>query len=303
MLSRGSLVLNIIKNALITFDKTLSEYLSEKKNEISYDLSDFIFSKSKKLRPKIIFLYAKALEIEISEEIINLAICTELLHNSTLIHDDIVDDAIFRRGKQSLNKKLGNNLSVLAGDFLLSLSMDFLSKCNNIDCFKIFSNSLKLMCEGEISQHFTKGKLPTMEEYIEKSKKKTAELFIASLTSLCKITNQDEKNALNFATYFGIAFQIKDDLKNILETDLLKPTLNDVQNKIYTAPVILLNKNIENLSDEDIINLSQQKEIKEKTINLIKKYADMAIASLNNISDNQYKQELIKLSEDLYKAI
>jgi len=142
-----------------------------------------------------------------------------------------------------------------------------------------------------------------MEEYIEKSKKKTAELFIASLTSLCKITNQDEKNALNFATYFGIAFQIKDDLKNILETDLLKPTLNDVQNKIYTAPVILLNKNIENLSDEDIINLSQQKEIKEKTINLIKKYADMAIASLNNISDNQYKQELIKLSEDLYKAI
>ena len=100
--------------------------------------------------------------------------------------------------------------------------MKFLSNCNNIDCFKIFSNSLKLMCEGEISQHFTKGKLPTMEEYIEKSKKKTAELFIASLTSLCKITNKNEENALNFATNFGIAFQIKDDLKNILETDLFQ---------------------------------------------------------------------------------
>lgn len=295
--------MKIIEQELNKFEKILSETLSDKYSEISNDINDFVFSKSKKLRPKIIFLYAKMLELEINQEILNLAISTELIHNSTLIHDDIIDEAKMRRGKQSLNIKLGNNLSVLAGDFLLALSMKFLTKCNNIECFNVFSNSLSLMCEGEINQHFTLGIVPTMEEYIEKSKKKTAELFKSSLVSLCKITNQNEKTAEEFAINFGIAFQIRDDLINILQTDLTKPSLSDIHNKIYTAPVILLNEKIENLSTEEIVNKLNNNEIKTKTYNLIKEYADKAIASLSSIKDNQYKQELINLSKNLYKVV
>ena len=295
--------MKIIEQELNKFEKILSETLSDKYSEISNDINDFVFSKSKKLRPKIIFLYAKMLELEINQEILNLAISTELIHNSTLIHDDIIDEAKMRRGKQSLNIKLGNNLSVLAGDFLLALSMKFLTKCNNIECFNVFANSLSLMCEGEINQHFTLGIVPTMEEYIEKSKKKTAELFKSSLVSLCKITNQNEKTAEEFAINFGIAFQIRDDLINILQTDLTKPSLSDIHNKIYTAPVILLNEKIENLSTEEIVNKLNNNEIKTKTYNLIKEYADKAIASLSSIKDNQYKQELINLSKNLYKVV
>lgn len=295
--------MNIIENELNLFNKTLFNNLSNRGNEISSDIIDFIFSKSKRLRPKIIFLFAKALGTEITEEIINLAICAELLHSSTLIHDDIIDNAQTRRGNQSLNKKLGNNLSVLAGDFLLSLSMEYLTKCQNIECFKVFANSLKLMCEGEINQHFSCGKIPTMEEYIEKSRKKTAELFNASLVSLAKITNADVQTASEFATNFGIAFQIRDDLLNILEADVSKPTLSDVHNKIYTAPVILLKQNIDNITEAELINLLKDEKIKQQTTELIKKYAQKAIASLANINDNQYKQELINLSENLYKAV
>ncbi len=295
--------MKIIEKEIIKFNNLLSEYLTFGNNSISTDINEFIFAKSKKLRPKIIFLYAKALGLEVSDSITNLAVATELIHNSTLIHDDIIDNAQTRRGKLSLNKKLGNNLSVLAGDYLLSLAMNCLSKCNNLDCFNVFSNSLKLMCEGEINQHFTLGKIPSMEEYIEKSNNKTAELFKASLVSLCLITKNDTKTANDFATNFGIAFQIRDDLINILETDLSKPTLSDIHSKIYNAPVIFLNKNIENLTDNEIVQELQTQEIKDKTIKLIEKYATKAIASLSCIKDNQYKEELRKLTENLYKVI
>ncbi len=295
--------MSIIENEIIKFNELLSDYLSYSHNTISADINEFIFSKSKKLRPKLIFLFANALEIKITEDIINLAVATEFIHNSTLIHDDIIDNAQTRRGRQSLNQKLGNNLSVLAGDYLLSLSMNCLVKCNNLKCIDIFSNSLRLMCDGEINQHFTLGEIPSMEKYIEKSNNKTAELFKASLVSLCLMTNNDTKIANDFATNFGIAFQIRDDLINILETDLSKPTLSDIHNKIYNAPVIFLNKNIQSLTDNEIIQELQTREIKEKTIKLIEKYATKAIASLSCIKDNQYKEELIKLSENLYKVI
>lgn len=294
--------MNILENEFKLFNKTLFESLANTNNEISNDISDFIFSKSKKLRPKIIFLFAKAQDIKVTDNIINLAICSELLHNSTLIHDDIIDNAKLRRGKQSLNQKLGNNLSVLAGDFILALAMQFLVKCNNIECINTFANSLKIMCQGEINQHFSLGRVPLLNEYIDKSMKKTAELFMASLISLAKITNNEEETAKNFALNFGIAFQIRDDLINILQTDITKPALSDIHNKIYTAPVIFLNKNITELSEEELIINVQKPEIKQKTLELIKEYANKAIASLVNINDNQYKQELINLCQNLYKA-
>lgn len=294
--------MKIIEEELSLFDKKLSECFLNKHTEISDDIKNFIFAKSKKLRPKLILLFAKAISDNITEEIYNLAICTELLHNSTLVHDDIVDNAQKRRGNLSLNQKLGNNLSVLAGDYLLSLSMIFLAECKNIECFDIFSNSIKKMCEGEINQHFTLGKIPKLDEYIEKSKNKTAELFKASLISTNLLLGKETKTAENFATNFGIAFQIRDDLLNILETDISKPALSDIHNKIFTAPVIFLEKNIENLSTEEIIKELKTEKIKQKTIELIKKYATLAIASLDDIKDNQYKEELITLSKNLYKV-
>ena len=298
--------MKFIEEELNTLNIYLKESLSDKTNEISDDIYDFIFSKSKKLRPTLIFLFTKALNLKISDEIYNLAVCTELLHNSTLIHDDIIDNADFRREKQSLNKKLGNNLSVLAGDFILSESMLHLTKCKNLECFKIFSNSLKSMCKGEINQHFSLNKIPTMEEYIQKSKNKTAELFNASLVSLCLIEKiQKTKEMSEFAINFGIAFQIKDDLENILQTNNTKPQLSDIYNGIFSAPIIFLQQefNVEKLKIEEIIHLVTNNEIKQKTLNLIEKYAKKAIASIEFIKDNQYKREIIALCENLYKAV
>lgn len=299
--------MNIVEKELSELNKFLVKSLEDDKNNIADDICDYLTSKSKRLRPVFVFLFAKAFGIEIDEKTYHLACSVELVHNSTLVHDDILDNADTRRGKVSLNYKLGNNLSVLAGDVLLSVAMKELVKCCNLESIAIFSHSLYLMCKGEINQNFCIGKLPSMEEYIKKSEYKTAELFKASLTSLCEIYNISEKeNVHSFARNFGIAFQIKDDLLNVLKTDNTKPILSDIHNGIYTAPVIFLcedNPDALNYSAEKIAQiLNSNKKYIDKTAELIKEYALRAIESISFIPDNQYKKEIISITENLYKA-
>ena len=141
----------------------------------------------------------------------------------------------------------------------------------------------------------------------KKSERKTAELFKAPLASLCKIKNIKEVERINsFAKNFGIAFQIKDDLLNILETDKTKPIMSDIHNGIYTAPVLYLSedvKNLEELNELDIIKLIQaDKKYVQRTVNLIKEYADRAIESIDFVEENEYKKKIVNITQNLYKA-
>ena len=297
----------IVEKELGILNQYLVNSLVDDKNRISEDICDYLCSKSKRIRPVLVFLFAKAMGIELDDKVYHLACGVELVHNSTLVHDDILDNADTRRGKVSLNYKLGNNLSVLAGDILLSVALRELVKCGSVEAIDAFAEAIYLMCKGEINQNFTIGKIPTMEEYIQKSEYKTAELFKAPLASLCLIKNKLAKdNVLSFARNFGIAFQIKDDLLNILKNDPTKPVMSDIHNGIYTAPVLFLNDDINcvsELSENQIIEkLQANRKYIEKTVDLIKEYADKAIEAISFIEDNQYKQEIIKLTKNLYEA-
>ena len=295
--------MEIINNELNKLDEILFSELSIGNLPVSDDIKNFIFSKSKKIRASLIFLFTKALNLDCSNDIHNLACSVELLHNATLIHDDIIDNSDFRRGKLSLNKKLGNNLSVLSGDLILSIAMKKLAQCNTPEIINIFSNSLFNMCKGEINQYFTINQIPDYDTYIKKSKAKTSELFISSLHSLCKLKNINQENEIiNFASNFGIAFQIKDDLTNILSTDSSKPCFSDIYNGIYTLPVIYLAKKISiPQTKEDIIDeLRNHPEVIEQTKSTINEFTEKAINSISFIPENEYKQTIIKLADNLY---
>ncbi len=299
--------MKIIHTELEKLNEHIINVLSDNKNHMADEIEAFLNAKSKRIRPAMIFLMAKAVGIEINKEIYSLACAVELIHNSTLIHDDILDNADTRRGRVSLNRKLGNNLSVLAGDLLLSIALRELIVCGKLDIINLFSKSLYSMCRGEINQNYTIGTTPLMNEYIRKSEDKTAELFKSPLAALCIISDIKERDKIhNFAKNFGIAFQIKDDLLNILETDNTKPVFSDIHSGIYTAPIIFMRDDgidVENLSENQIISsvLSDKKYIRQ-TVDIIRKYADRAIASLDFIQDNQYKREIINITENLYKA-
>lgn len=300
--------MKIIENELNLLNKLLGNALNIVPEEISKDINNFVFSKSKRIRPALIFFVANAMNYKISNKILMLSAAVELIHNATLIHDDIIDNADIRRGNASLNITLGNNLSVLSGDILLSAAMQLLSKLGDMEIIELFSFTLQKMCEGELNQHFSLNKIPTIEEYLRKTQNKTAELFAAALESLCIIENSDYRNDIrNFAINFGIAFQIKDDLDNILNTDEGKPSLSDIHNGIYTLPVILLAENIKDITkmnnEEITAELRKNPAILNKTQETINEYINKAIASLGFMQDNQYKESIIKYSRKLNGAL
>lgn len=300
--------MKIIENELNLLNKLLGNALNIVPEEISKDINNFVFSKSKRIRPALIFFVANAMNYKISNKILMLSAAVELIHNATLIHDDIIDNADIRRGNASLNITLGNNLSVLSGDILLSAAMQLLSKLGDMEIIELYSFTLQKMCEGEINQHFSLNKIPTIEEYLRKTQNKTAELFAAALESLCIIENSNYRSDIrNFAINFGIAFQIKDDLDNILNTDEGKPSLSDIHNGIYTLPVILLAENIKDITkmnnEEITAELRKNPAILNKTQETINEYINKAIASLGFMQDNQYKECIIKHSRKLNGAL
>jgi geranylgeranyl pyrophosphate synthase len=230
----------------------------------------------------VAFLYLRAYGIELTQAQYDVQTAIELIHNATLIHDDVIDNSDTRRGQKTLNSEFDNSLAVISGDFLLSAAMKKLLNLNSCEILSIFARAIEKMCLGEINQYFNRFKTTSIDEYIEKSRNKTATLFMTSLESASKLNEKmDVKKALDFAENFGIAFQIRDDLLNFTEKND-KPTQNDFASGIYTAPVIF---------SEDIrIGV-------EKTKQLLDNYVIKSVKSLETADKNIYTEALINLTE------
>ncbi len=261
--------------------KLVKEELVKKIN-IEKGLQDKLFellqAPSKHIRTVVSFLYLKALGLEINEKQIIYQSAIELVHNASLIHDDIIDESKTRRTIKTINHEFGNKLAVITGDFLLSVALKKIRTLKQSEIIDMFAQTLDDMCQGEIRQQFSKFKISTIEEYIKKTELKTAKLFE---TAICGslIIAQSDIQAKNFANYFGIAFQIRDDLINI------KTSKTDIKDGIYTAPVIL-SSNTENFETGI-----------EKTEILLNNYIDKTKKELSVLPENNYKNTLINLVE------
>jgi geranylgeranyl pyrophosphate synthase len=242
----------------------------------------FLNAPSKHIRPLVAILYLKSIGQEINQNQILYQSAVELVHNASLIHDDVIDESLKRRGNTTLNVDFGNKLAVICGDYLLSVALNKVLKIGDIRLVEMFSDTLNVMSNGEIFQQFNKFKIPTLEDYIKKSEQKTAKLFETAVLGGLMIsdfqnTNLSQQNALEFARSFGIAFQIRDDLINC-------ETINtDIKDGIYTAPVIFSGGT--NITKNGI----------EKTQSLLNNYIKIALDNIANIEDNKYKQALVEL--------
>ena len=228
------------KNAEISeLNKRLLSELSKNQTELNPFFEKFLFNSPKRLRPLFIFLMCDYLKIEIDDNIIKLALAIELLHSASLIHDDILDDGTLRRNLKCIHIEKGYKMAVLAGDYLLSLAMDMISKLNNKSVLEIMANATKTMTKSEINALNSRYKIPDVSSYIMRSKEKTASLFVASIKAIGEIKNiKIEDNLINFTENFALCFQIKDDINNFKNEDKDK-TSSDKKEGIYTLPLIL----------------------------------------------------------------
>lgn len=239
-------------------------------------LFDILNAPSKHIRPLLTFLYLKASNIEIDEQQIHLQTAIELVHNASLIHDDVIDESLERRNTKTINNEFDNKFAVITGDYLISVALKSITKFNSIPLIEMFSNTLDAMTNGEINQRLNKFKIPTIEEYLKKTEQKTAKLFETALCGSLLIAKSD-KNGKEFARNFGIAFQIRDDIIN------LKTTKSDIEEGIYNAPIIFAG---------DIKNYGNGI---EKARILLNNYIDKALQEINNLENNKYKTALKEL--------
>lgn len=248
---------------------------------------EFLKAPSKHIRPLVSILYLKACNEELTEKQLDVLTLVELVHNASLIHDDIIDESTIRRGRKTISVEFNNKLGVISGDYILSIVLEKLTEINNIKITKNFAKTIKQMTLGEINQNFDRFKIGTIEDYIEKTKNKTAYLFEAAL--VCPVilsgNTYDTEKISELGISIGTAFQIRDDILNFTQNDPLKPAKNDIQDGIYTAPVILG-------SESDNYNSGI-----EKTKVLLNNYIQSAKNIINNLPANSYKTALEEFLE------
>ena len=236
-------------------------------------------------------MFAKILKIE-NEDVFNIALLSELIHNASLIHDDIIDEAKERRNLETFNLKFNSKIAVLEGDLLLAIALEILSK-TNIEITKIYSKRIKKTILGEINQN-TSLNTNNINLYIEKSFDKTGNLFIVGLEALLSLKKQNEileENLKNLIKNYSIAFQIKNDI-----SDVKTKKFYDAKQKNFTLPLILffLENKINPMDFENYLSLDFNKYIL-KSEQFVEKYKQKTLDNLNNIENNIYKTTLIEL--------
>jgi len=214
--------INLYERERKKINKILSGALSKRKPSSLYEPGTYILnSGGKRLRPLLVLLSAKAVGGKFTNAY-NAGAAVEMLHNFTLVHDDIMDNADKRRGRLTLHKKYDANTAILVGDSLLSIAYEYLlNDCNgnSRQVISAFTNGLIEVCEGQsMDTDFESRKNVTLSEYLLMIKKKTA----AMAEMCCKLgallgggSNADVKALGNFGLNIGIAFQIQDDLLDI----------------------------------------------------------------------------------------
>ena len=276
-----------------------------------------INSGGKRIRPLITVLAAKALEVH-SPKITKLATIIEFIHTATLLHDDVVDESDLRRGKETANALFGNAASVLVGDFLYTRSFQMMSELQNLKVMDVLSSATNIIAEGEVLQLMNCNNPDTTEEsYMTVIYSKTAKLFEAATQLVAVLGEQPteiETALLNYGKYLGTAFQLTDDVMdyNSDAQSMGKNVGDDLAEGKPTLPLLYAMKHgtatqtarireaIEKANGMDDFDAIMQTLQDTKALEYTKKRAieeaDKAIASLDILSDNQYKQALISLA-------
>jgi len=185
-----------------------------------------------------------------------LAASVEFIHTATLLHDDVVDESMERRGKKPANLVFGNQASVLVGDFLFSRAFELMTDSDNIKVLKILSNASSIITQGEVLQLSATGNIDiSMDGYIEIITSKTAALFSAACEVGPVLANADEGQAramYEYGLYLGIAFQIADDALdyNANRAALGKIIGDDFREGKVTAPILFALKSANNEEKE-----------------------------------------------------
>jgi octaprenyl-diphosphate synthase len=292
----------IIAEELKVFESRFKDSVKSNVPLLDRIMKYVVKTKGKQLRPMFVLLSAK-MTGNINESTYRAASLVELLHTATLVHDDVVDESMERRGVFSVYALWKAKVSVLVGDYLLAKGLLLSLDNDDFKILQILSRAVKEMSEGELLQLEKSRSLNLDEEiYFKIITNKTASLLASACSAGAYSASKDleiaEKMRL-FGEKVGIAFQIKDDLFDYGKDDVGKPTGNDIKEKKMTLPLIYtLNKVDRPLRKELIYIIKNQNRDKEKINFVISKVEEAGGISYATQKMNEYRNSALQILED-----
>ena len=273
---------NLVEDELNQVNQ-LIKYKLTSEIDLIHKMTNYHFkSGGKKIRPLLTLGAAKLCSYKDGNRDINLAACVELIHNATLLHDDVIDDSDLRRGIKTSNAIWGNQSSILVGDYLLSRCFEMMVEDGSQEVLKLLSSTSSKIAQGEVLQLEYKGEIDILEEtYFDIINSKTAALFAAASRIGACITdrNKKEKDALeSYGRNIGLAFQIADDALDYYSTKTIfgKEIGKDFYEGKVTLPIIFVyqkaNRDERNFLEKIFRKINRSKEEFQEVQNLIKKY-------------------------------
>lgn len=248
-----------ISNELNDFVDLFHESLSHTNGLLNEALTHILNRAGKMMRPILVMLIAKNYG-RVSSVTLNGALGLELLHTASLVHDDVVDESMERRGQPSTNALYDNKVSILVGDYIISTALYYVSKTENIEIVRYLADIGRILSNGEIDQLSNiSNKNISEEAYFDVIRQKTAALFAtcAKVGALSANASKDEiDEAEKFGETLGLIFQIKDDIFDYYESEELgKPTGNDMVEGKLTLPAIHA---LLSTQDKEMLNLASK---------------------------------------------
>ena len=200
-------------------------------------------SGGKMIRPAYLILFSMWNENRNKEEVHAVAAALELLHVATLLHDDVIDEADTRRGQETISARFGNRVAIYAGDYLLTVCYQLLSKYSqDLAGIQLPTDGMMRVVEGELSQMEESYKTDvTVQDYLKRIDGKTAQLFMLSCMMGERFSGMGElERARHIGNSIGMAFQLLDDILDyeVSSSEFGKPVLEDVAQGVYTMPLI-----------------------------------------------------------------
>ena len=296
----------------------ISESLHSANPLMSNVIESYLKHKGKQLRPMMVLLTARMLG-EINDRAIAGAASIEILHNASLIHDDVVDNSDLRHGQPTINAILDNHIAVLVGDYFVSTSLRLAMQTRSMSVVETIASLGRLLSLGEMDQIYNARYHTLSEEaYYEVISHKTASLFVSCVEMgcyCCGVTEGPRFEALReYARIFGLCFQIKDDIFDYFSDPAVgKPTGNDLREGKVTLPLLhvlakseemrgLVEKGV--LTDEEIAELIEFAkanggiEYAEATLERLHREAAEA---LSVFPDTEGRQDLLTLLSYIIK--
>ena len=268
-------------------------------------LDHLISSGGKRIRPTLTILTGRMLGAD-EDRLVTLAAAIELLHTATLVHDDLIDGSLLRRGIPTLNSRWSPGATVLTGDFLFARAAKLAADTESVPAIRLFATTLGVIVNGEITQLFTSRCRANREEYYQRIYAKTASLFETCTCCAALISPVSAETTALVRQYgydIGMAFQIIDDVFDFTSdpSQLGKPVGSDLRQGLITLPTLFFLENHPDDEDAQEILAGDCLHYDEQVSRLVEKIRsseeiELAMAEANRFVD-QALEKLQQLPE------